>query len=345
MKSLLVGVFALTTCGCGGGGSSTPASPTPVSPAPAPVVAVAPLTAAAIAPSLGLEVNTNLIAALNAQGFPSSAPRRVPASVTSWLEVFLPVRLYAQTRSAVCRSGGTVEVENFAYNYTRVRFDLTNSRVRFSACGYPHPTRIVNYSGTLIANGSWAASAPSNAVTLQGSLDVNEIGLVQVTCASLSTAAGCNGAVGGITVGAPDTPPPPNPPPAVPPPAVINLVGRWTSDGANVMALTQDVDVLSGTLLLAEVLDGQTVVTNRLNGKIIGKAVTLTGVFVGTRVSAGATLTTTFDSSYILEIIDSATMSGTVTTVVTQACAGSASCPPNGVISSGTVRTGILKKQ
>jgi hypothetical protein len=197
--------FGLLAAACGGGGSS----PTAANGAP---TAPSSLTIAAVAPSLALEINTSLAAALRSGLGIASLER--PQTFLAWLANLLePAPVYAQSGGflANCRSGGSVRVSSGYSTPGGGRVVFTNSPVSYSSCGFPFGGRTVTMNGTLNAQGTWTAGEPNNPVTLAGSLDVNEIGPVQVTCTSLSTEAGCNGNVGGIRTGPADTPPPPTP--------------------------------------------------------------------------------------------------------------------------------------
>lgn len=202
---------------------------------PAPTLAP-PLTVAAVAASLAREINTGLDAALRAGlGIASIEPVGRDAFFAWLLRLVLPTPVYAQTFGgfAPCRSGGSVRITGDATPSGR-RVSLRGVQVSYSTCSYPlvDPTnnRIVTFSGATSVSGTWTADDADNPVTMSGSLDVNDIGPVSISCTSLSTEAGCNGNVGGIATGPPDTAPPPNPIPPDP--------GPGTTDGVASVQIT-----------------------------------------------------------------------------------------------------------
>src|SRR5688572_4544657 len=230
-------VMMLLTFGCGetsmptgpslsspAGGSvgfSTPPS-TPRADADPP-----PLTITEVAASLAQETNASFDAALRASlGIASLEPTRPETYFASLRRLLLPTPVYAQTFGgfAPCRTAGSVRISGDATPSGR-RVSFRGVQVSYSTCSYPllgsTNNRSVTFSGTMTVNGTWSADDANNPVTMTGSLDVNDIGPVEISCTSLSTEAGCNGNVGGITTGPPDTLPPPNPTPA---PCTINGV-------------------------------------------------------------------------------------------------------------------------
>ncbi len=187
-----------------------------------------PLTISTVAPSLAQEISRSFAAALRVGlGIASLESARPQTVVASLLRLLLPRPVYAQTFGgfAPCRSGGNVTISGGATPSGR-RVSFSNARATYFGCSYPLPVnnRLVTYAGALTLNGTWSADDANNPVTMAGSLGVNEIGPVEVSCTSLSTEPGCNGVVGGITTGNPDTPPSPNPnscPATVSPTSVI----------------------------------------------------------------------------------------------------------------------------
>lgn len=187
------------------------------------------LTIAAVAPSLAQELNRSFAAALRAGlGIASLETARPQTVFASLFRLLLPTPVYAQAFGgfAPCRNGGNVTISGGATPSGR-RVSFSNARATYFGCSYPLPVnnRLVTYAGALTLSGTWSADDANNPVTMAGSLGVNEIGPVEVSCTSLSTEPGCNGVVGGITTGNPDTPPSPNPDscPATVSPAAFNV--------------------------------------------------------------------------------------------------------------------------
>ena len=177
-----------------------------------------PALTAAVAASLAQETNRAFDAALRAAlGIASLEPARRETFFASLLGALLPTPVHAQTFGgfAPCRNAGTVSITGDA-TPTGGRVSLRGVSVHYSTCSFPlvdaTRNRVITFSGTTIASGTWTADDADNPVTMTGSLDVNEIGPVTISCTSLSTEAGCNGNVGGHKTGPKDTAPPPNPP-------------------------------------------------------------------------------------------------------------------------------------
>jgi len=178
-----------------------------------PSASPAPFTMELVAPSLAQEINTTLEAALRAGlGTAALASTRPETFFASLLRLLLPVPVYAQAGfTANCRSGGTIRIQSGVSAPGGGRVVLSSSPAIWSGCGYPLNNRIVTFSGNMVATGTWTAGAASNPVALQGSVEVNEIGIAPIDCSSLSTQHGCHGHVGGIGTGPADTQPSPNP--------------------------------------------------------------------------------------------------------------------------------------
>jgi hypothetical protein len=151
--------------------------------------AAPPLSAALIASSLAAEINRSFIAAMQSADVPA----------------------YAQKRAGVasCSGGGSVRVQHLGPAPGGGRVTLANTSTIFSGCVHTSNGRGVVANGTLVANGGWTASEPTSPVHLFGDLAIDGLGAITIDG---STGAYFAGTVGGITQGAPDTPPPPNPP-------------------------------------------------------------------------------------------------------------------------------------
>lgn len=218
--ALVVALMSLT--GCGGGNSSTPTGPTSA-------------TVAAIAPSLGAEINSSFIAAMGA-GVPMASRDigRPQSFLVMLFESLVSLPVYAQTGFVGnCSRGGNVRIQYLGAAPQGGRVTLVNTAVTYASCGHSLNGRDITANGTLTANGTWTASAPTSPVRLSGDLTVNEIGIVPIDG---STGALFNGSIGGITVGTPDTPPPtPTPTPTPPPsslcpssPCTLSTPGTYT---------------------------------------------------------------------------------------------------------------------
>jgi hypothetical protein len=180
---------AIAVVGCGGGGSS-PTTPTATSEAPALVH---------VAPALGEEMGTALTAALTA------ADAGATAGLLERLLGIATLHAQASGFTAPCRGGG-----NTSLRYTGGRpISLSRTPAVFDRCGFTVRGRLLFASGTLLGTGTWRADQPGQGPQWSGSLDVSEIGPLTVDCRT--TQAGCIGGIGGVQVGAPDTPPPPTP--------------------------------------------------------------------------------------------------------------------------------------
>ena len=206
VRSVCVIGLIWSLAGCGGASNTD-----------SPTSSTAPLTLAELAPSLARELNTSLEAALKSGlGVASLEAHQPDTFLASLLRVLLPP-VYAQTGFAAnSRSGGTVRITSGYSTPGGGRVVFNNGQVTYSNWGYPYQGRVVVFSGTLTANGTWTAGAANNPVLLAGLLDVKEsggsaIGIGPIDCASLSTQVGCHGQVGGIQTGPADTPPSPNP--------------------------------------------------------------------------------------------------------------------------------------
>jgi hypothetical protein len=218
----------------------------------------------------------------------------------------------------------------------------------------------------MTVSGTWSADDPTNPVTMTGSLDVNDIGPVEISCTSLSTEAGCNGNVGGITTGTPDTVPPPNltpapctingvpvecpaPTPALTPaptPGGINVTGTWVAPGQpGSLVLTQSGTAITGTAILPPV-PNTTIVTNSISGTIVGNTVNLVHVVSLRVVSGPVTVVSAGSTNYSFQASSSSTMSGTGTTTVTvtATCAGEF-CPPPTTNTTTTTQSLTITKQ
>lgn len=133
------------------------------------------------------------------------------------------------------------------------RVVFSNTPISYSNCGFPLNGRTVTLNGTLTGQGTWTATEPNNPVSLAGSLDVNEIGLVQVVCTSLSVDSGCNGSIGGVRTGPADTPPPPNPTPTpTPTPSPCSLFdGSYTGTYIGSLTSMGESRAVSGGVALS----------------------------------------------------------------------------------------------
>ncbi len=150
---------------------------------------VQPLTAALIARSLAVEINSAFIAAMQ-------------SSVT------------AQRRNGVvgCSRGGTIRVQHLGPAPGGGRVSLSNAPVSVSGCTHALNGRNIVAHGVLMANGTWTAEAPTSPVHLAGDLGIDEMGVIGIDGV---TGVGFDGRIGGVGVqpdGPKDTPPPPNPP-------------------------------------------------------------------------------------------------------------------------------------
>jgi hypothetical protein len=350
----LLFVMMLLTFGCGE--TSLPTGPSLSSPARGSVgfstppstprvdAVPPPLTIAEVAASLALETNASFDAALRASlGIASLETTRPETYFASLINLLLPTPVYAQTFGgfAPCRTAGSVTISGDATPSGR-RVSLRGVQVSYSTCSYPlvDPinNRSVTFSGTMTVDGIWSADDPANPVTMIGSLDVNEIGPVEISCTSLSTEAGCNGNVGGITTGAPDTLPPPNPTPSpcptpvptpecpeatpepmpaptpAPTPGGINVTGTWVASGQpGAIAMVQH-----GTAISCNVLGlpgGMSQVS--CGGTINGSNVSLTQVLRVVVSEGGAT--GTCNAVTVLSLVAS-------NTTMTGSFAGEATC-------------------
>lgn len=210
-------VIAVTAIAIACGGGSTPSTPTPVPtpvPAPAPVAAPAALTVADVAVSMSNTMNVAFISAMRAGALAASTNEaRRDAGLLALLRSLLPVTLYAQAPGyqASCPGGGNVVVR---YGGARANeYNLQNVPVVYTRCGATAGARAFIFDCTnCLGTGRWTASSPESPVRMTGNATVDQITApVAVDCTTSRT--NCNGAIGGITVGAADTPPPPNPTP------------------------------------------------------------------------------------------------------------------------------------
>ncbi len=379
-----VAILAIAAVACGGGASEFATSPSPVglaasvldggrSMTSAPYTDP-PLTIADIAPVLG-EMLTIVTEEGLRQGSTQAGPGRwtyaCPGGGTAQLE--LPDTLPAD---------GTVAATETAVVWTDCTMTAsaaTNSRplsarttpivgrgrlaLRLRTWQFWHPVR-----GPIYTN-------PNPPIDVEGSLSVNDIGPVPVNCST--SAASCNGTIGGVTTGAPDTAPPPNPTPApcmingipvqcpapapvpapAPAPTALNVTGTWVVAGEpGSMALSQP----SGSTSITGSVNTptpplpagttMTVTANSVSGTIAGSAVALThthGAVV--RTAAGGiiiTATGTGTTRYSLQATSS-TMTGTAatTTTTTTSCSGSEFCPPSTTTTSNSSQSVTLTRQ
>lgn len=306
-KRLAVIVITAATIACGGGNSSSPSpvvTPAP-SPAPAPAPAPAALTLGDVAVSMSNTMNVAFIAAMRAGALQASADEPRPdAGLLAFIRFLLPQTLYAQAPAyqAACPGGGNVVVR---YNGARaVEYNLQSVPISYSRCGATAGSRAfvfdcINCLGT----GRWFATSPESPVRMTGSVTVDTITApVPIDCTTSRT--NCNGAFGGITVGAADTKPPANPAPCpfpnpiatpgcpvnptptptptpaptpAPAPGAINVSGGWlvtTADGTGSATLSQNGTSITGSITGAVLPAGFSV--TGFSGSISGSAVNLT---------------------------------------------------------------------
>jgi hypothetical protein len=159
-----------------------------------------------VAPSLGAEINSSFIAAMRAGVPVASRDIGMPRSVLVRLfESLVSVPVFAQAGFvANCSRGGNVRIQYLGPAPQGGRVTLSNTPVTYSGCAHNLNGRDITANGTLTANGTWTATEPTSPVRLSGDLTVSDIGLVAITG---DTGSSFNGNVGGITVGAPNTPP------------------------------------------------------------------------------------------------------------------------------------------
>ena len=219
---------------------------------------------AAVAPAMALELYRTVDLALRAgAGIASLEPVQREMLVASLLRLLLPTPVYAQTFGgfAPCRNAGSVRITGDATPSGR-RISLNGVRVSYSTCTFPLPFAIQNgvvtFSGSMTASGAWTADEPGNRVTMVGSVDVNGIGPVSINCSSMSLqdpsalnltpTPGCNGNVGGITVGSPDAAPPANPAP----PTFADFDGSWSGAFTGDSSGTLELSVANGTITVIQ---------------------------------------------------------------------------------------------
>ncbi len=110
------------------------------------------------------------------------------------------------------------------------------------------------------------------------------------------------------------------------PRADVDLTGTWALDGEASLLLWQIGGNLTGSGILPAFPPGTTVTTNSISGNIAGHTVSLTASFAMTISLDGFTMTTTGESRFALQVVDSSTMTGSATT--TTVCTGDPLCPP-----------------
>ena len=185
--------IAIAACGGGssGGGTTTVTGPTSTQ-----------LTVADAAPSLGEEIASVMNAALRA-GTASARPE--PGTLAAVWHFFVPV-LHAQSGFvANCSRGGSVTIRYSGFRPVV----LTSTAVEFTNCGMRG--RDAAFAGTLTSNGHWTAGDPGP-ISVSGTVTSTTIvGGTPIAIDAAVLNITFNGRVGGITVGAADTPPPPNP--------------------------------------------------------------------------------------------------------------------------------------
>lgn len=268
VKKLLIPGAALAIA-CSGDGAGFPTEPTsmvgPSPLAPGPTAGAqesdAPLTVADIAESLGAEINSSFIAAMQASvaiaahdsaDWPPSLFR--PSRVVYFDSRACPGdRLHGQLQPKRERTGSVSGV-----GATIVGVTLSNTPVTFTDRTHSLRGRDVTYHGTLVAAGAWTASDPNSPVSLSGPVTVDTIGIVPVEG---STGAYFVGTIGEVRVGRPDMPPPPNPPPPPctgpggvpvpcpgPTPGEVNVTGNWVAAGAGADARAFRLQQSGGTI-------------------------------------------------------------------------------------------------
>lgn len=354
-------VLAIASVQCGGGGkSSTPVSPTPTTPTT--------VTVTTVAPSLGAEINSSFKAAMRA-GSPVASRERISTRqlLAALIEQFLGVPVHAQSGFvANCSSGGTVRIGSFGPSPGGGRVQLSNTPVTYSGCAHSLNGRIITANGTLTGNGTWTATAPDSPVRLSGDLAVSDVGTIRIEG---TTGVLFGGAIGGISVGNPDTPPPPNPTTTTSTttttvatttiPGTTTTIPSSTTSVATTttttsvastttttapptpgainvtglwsggLSLTQSGSSISGSVVGLPPTPGATVVTNSITGTIVGNSVNLTAVYAVRTTADTATITATATSQYSLQAASSSLMSGTVSGSVVTICVGSQYCPPS----------------
>jgi hypothetical protein len=366
---LAVIVIAVGLVACGGGNPTPSPTPvaTPAAPAPAPAPAPpAALTVADVAVSMSNTMNVTFIAAMRAGSLSASIG---DVDSTRWLALFrffLPEPLYAQTNpfTAPCPRGGNVTVR---YGGARAReYNLQNVAVAYSRCGATAGPRAYTFDFNGNLNGRWTADSPESPVRMTGTGAVDEITApVAIDCTTSRT--NCNGAVGGITVGAADTPPSPNPTPCpfpnpiatpgcpvnpaptptptpapsptpaptptptpTPAPGAINVTGTWsvtTTDGNGTATLSQSGSTITGSIVGAALPAGFTFTS--FSGTIAGSAVNLTVGIRGVVSTPPITVTCTGTDVFVLTASSSSRMTGTFTDTASCVITGSPVPVPN----------------
>jgi hypothetical protein len=321
------------------------------------------LTVADVAVTLSNTMNVAFINAMRAGALAASnGPEERGTGFLALFRFLLPEPLYAQAPAyqASCPGGGNVVVR---YGGARATdYNLQAVPVVYTRCGATAGSRAfifdcINCLGT----GRWTASSPESPVRMTGTATVDSITApVAVDCTTSRT--NCNGAIGGVMVGATDTLPPRNPAPCpfpnpiatpgcpvnpaptpgptptptptpaptpVPAPGAINVSGTWsvaTSDGNGTATLSQNGTSITGSIVGAVLPAGFTVTS--FSGTINGSAVNLTIGIRGVVSTPPITVTCSGTDVFVLTAT-SARMTGTYTDTASCVITGSPVPVPN----------------
>jgi len=378
-KRLAVVVMGVCLVACGGG-NPTPAPTAVTTPSPAPAPAPAALTVGDVAVSVSNTMNVAFITAMRAGALSALDDTRPGGGLLALFRFLLPEPLYAQAPAyqASCPGGGNVVVR---YGGARANeYNLQNVPVVYTRCAgtagsRPYVFDCINCLGT----GRWTASSPESPIRMTGSVSVDSIAApIAIDCTTSRT--NCNGAIGGITVGAADTPPPANPTPCpfpnpiatpgcpinpvptptpgptptpspsptptpTPAPGAINLTGTWsvtTADGTGTATLSQNGSSLTGSIVGAVLPAGFSV--TGFSGSVAGSAVNLTIGIRGVVSTPPITVTCSGTDVFVLTASSSSRMTGNYTDNASCVITGSPVPVPNPAPTSTTGSTTWTKQ-